>query len=148
MFCALFGLSMDYEVFLLSRIRESWEQTHDNTHSVAVGLERSGRIITSAAAIVILVSLSFAAADLVIVKALGVGMALAVLLDATLVRGLLVPATMRLLGNINWYWPRWLDRLVPHQLFAEAHEAPPISIAAESAAGQTERDALPIGGEG
>ena len=148
MFCALFGLSMDYEVFLLSRIRESWEQTHDNTHSVAVGLERSGRIITSAAAIVILVSLSFAAADLVIVKALGVGMALAVLLDATLVRGLLVPATMRLLGNINWYWPRWLDRLVPHQLFAEAHEAPPMSIAAESAAGQTERDALPIGGEG
>jgi RND superfamily putative drug exporter len=110
-----------------------------------VGLERSGRIITSAAAIVILVSLSFAAADLVIVKALGVGMALAVLLDATLVRGLLVPATMRLLGNINWYWPRWLDRLVPHQLFAEA---PPMSIAAESAAGQTERDALPIGGEG
>ena len=148
MFCALFGLSMDYEVFLLSRIRESWEQTRDNTHSVAVGLERSGRIITSAAAIVILVSLSFAAADLVIVKALGVGMALAVLLDATLVRGLLVPATMRLLGNINWYWPRWLDRLVPHQLFAEAHEAPPMSIAAESAAGQTERDALPIGGEG
>jgi RND superfamily putative drug exporter len=148
MFCALFGLSMDYEVFLLSRIRESWEQTHDNTHSVAVGLERSGRIITSAAAIVILVSLSFAAADLVIVKALGVGMALAVLLDATLVRGLLVPATMRLLGNINWYWPRWLERLVPHQLFAEAHEPPPVSIAAESAAGQTERDALPIGGEG
>jgi RND superfamily putative drug exporter len=144
MFCALFGLSMDYEVFLLSRIRESWEQTHDNTHSVAVGLERSGRIITSAAAIVILVSLSFAAADLVIVKALGVGMALAVLLDATLVRGLLVPATMRLLGNINWYWPRWLDRVVPARLFAEAHEPPPVSVAAE----QLERDALPIGGEG
>jgi RND superfamily putative drug exporter len=142
MFCALFGLSMDYEVFLLSRIRESWEQTHDNTHSVAVGLERSGRIITSAAAIVILVSLSFAAADLVIVKALGVGMALAVLLDATLVRGLLVPATMRLLGTINWYWPRWLDRLVPGRLFAKAH-GPLVP-----AAGPPQRDALPIGGEG
>jgi RND superfamily putative drug exporter len=142
MFCALFGLSMDYEVFLLSRIRESWEQTHDSTGSVAVGLERSGRIITSAAAIVILVSLSFAAADLVIVKALGVGMALAVLLDATLVRGLLVPATMRLLGNINWYWPRWLDRLAPQRVFVEAHE-PSVVVAAT----QSERDALPIGGE-
>jgi RND superfamily putative drug exporter len=70
-------------------------------------------------------------------------MALAVLLDATLVRGLLVPATMRLLGNINWYWPHWLDRLVPHQLFAEAHEPPP-SITTE----QPQREALPIGGEG
>jgi RND superfamily putative drug exporter len=147
MFCALFGLSMDYEVFLLSRIRESWELTHDNTHSVAVGLERSGRIITSAAAIVILVSLSFAAADLVIVKALGVGMALAVLLDATLVRGLLVPATMRLLGDINWCWPKWLDRLVPYRLFAEAHKPPVSSVVSEGAAGSMRRDALPIGGE-
>jgi RND superfamily putative drug exporter len=140
MFCALFGLSMDYEVFLLSRVRESWEQTRDNTHSVAVGLERSGRIITSAAAIVILVSLSFAAADLVIVKALGVGMALAVLLDATLVRGLLVPATMRLLGNINWYWPRWLDRLAPGRIFGDAREAP-------VPASRPQHEALPIGGE-
>src|SRR5262249_60248356 len=91
MFCALFGLSMDYEVFLLSRIREAYEQTGDNTASVAIGLERSGRIITSAAAIVVLVSLSFAAADLVIVKALGVGMALAGLLGAQLVRGVRGP---------------------------------------------------------
>ena len=111
MFCALFGLSMDYEVFLLSRVREAYEQTGDNTRSVAVGLERSGGIITSAAAIVFLVSIAFATADMVIVKALGVGMALAVLLDATLVRGLLVPATMRLLGNVNWWWPSWLARL-------------------------------------
>ncbi|HKB47958.1 MAG TPA: MMPL family transporter, partial [Ktedonobacterales bacterium] len=81
MFCALFGLSMDYEVFLLSRIREDFEATCDNTHSVAAGLERSGGIITSAAAIVILVSLAFASADMVIVKSLGVGMALAVLID-------------------------------------------------------------------
>jgi RND superfamily putative drug exporter len=113
MFCALFGLSMDYEVFLLSRIREAYEQTGDNTASVAIGLERSGGIITSAAAIVVLVSLSFASADIVIVKALGVGMALAVLVDATLVRGLLVPATMRLLGDLNWWWPAWLRWLVP-----------------------------------
>jgi putative drug exporter of the RND superfamily len=113
MFCALFGLSMDYEVFLLSRIREAYEETGDNTAAVAMGLERSGGIITSAAAIVILVSAAFASADMLLVKALGVGMALAVLLDATLVRGLLVPATMRLLGDANWWWPAALRRLVP-----------------------------------
>src|SRR6185312_17515123 len=103
----------DYEVFLLSRVREAYEQTGDNTRSVAMGLERSGGIITSAAAIVFLVSIAFATADMVIVKALGVGMALAVLLDATLVRGLLVPATMRLLGNANWWWPWPFNRLLP-----------------------------------
>jgi RND superfamily putative drug exporter len=117
MFCALFGLSMDYEVFLLSRVREAYEQTGDNTRSVAMGLERSGGIITSAAAIVFLVSIAFATADMVIVKALGVGMALAVLLDATLVRGLLVPATMRLLGNVNWWWPWPFNRLLPGVVF-------------------------------
>jgi putative drug exporter of the RND superfamily len=117
MFCALFGLSMDYEVFLLSRVREAYEQTGDNTRSVAMGLERSGGIITSAAAIVFLVSIAFATADMVIVKALGVGMALAVLLDATLIRGLLVPATMRLLGNVNWWWPWPFNRLLPGVVF-------------------------------
>jgi RND superfamily putative drug exporter len=119
MFCAIFGLSMDYEVFLLSRIREAYERTGDNTRSVAIGMERSGAIITSAAAIVVLVASSFASADLVIVKALGVGMALAVLLDATLVRGLLVPATLRLLGDVNWWWPKSLERLLPHAVFGE-----------------------------
>lgn len=104
-FCALFGLSMDYEVFLLSRVREEYLVTHDNVHSVALGMERSGAIITSAAAIVVIVSGGFATADMILVKALGVGMALAVLMDATLVRGLLVPATMRLLGDWNWWWP-------------------------------------------
>ncbi len=113
MFCALFGLSMDYEVFLLSRVRESWEATRDNRASVAVGLERSGRIVTSAALIVVVVSLSFVSADMILVKALGLGMALAVLLDATLVRGLLVPATMRLLGSWNWWLPSFLARLLP-----------------------------------
>jgi len=125
MFCALFGLSMDYEVFLLSRVREAYEQTGDNTRSVAMGLERSGGIITSAAAIVFLVSIAFATADMVIVKALGVGMALAVLLDATLVRGLLVPATMRLLGNVNWWWPWPFNRLLPGVVFHKPDAAKP-----------------------
>jgi RND superfamily putative drug exporter len=105
LFCALFGLSMDYEVFLLSRIQEAFWQTGDNTRSVALGLERSGGIITSAAVIVIVVSACFATADMILVKALGLGMALAVIMDATLVRGLLVPATMRLLGTWNWWLP-------------------------------------------
>src|SRR6266700_953431 len=105
LFCSLFGLSMDYEVFLLSRIQEAYWQTGDNTHAVAIGLQRSGRIITSAALIVIVVSACFATADMILVKALGIGMAIAVTLDATLVRGLLVPATMRLLGDWNWWLP-------------------------------------------
>jgi RND superfamily putative drug exporter len=105
LFCSLFGLSMDYEVFLLSRIQEAYWQTGNNTQSVALGLQRSGGIITSAAIIVIVVSACFATADMILVKALGIGMALAVALDATLVRGLLVPATMRLLGNLNWWLP-------------------------------------------
>ena len=105
LFCSLFGLSMDYEVFLLSRIQEAYWQTGDNTRAVALGLQRSGRIITSAALIVIVVSACFATADMILVKALGIGMALAVAIDATLVRGLLVPATMRLLGDWNWWLP-------------------------------------------
>lgn len=105
LFCALFGLSMDYEVFLLSRVQEAFWQTGDNRQAVALGLERSGGIITSAAVIVIVVSACFATADMILVKALGLGMALAVALDASLVRGLLVPATMRLLGNWNWWLP-------------------------------------------
>jgi RND superfamily putative drug exporter len=105
LFCVLFGLSMDYEVFLLSRMREVWELTGENGEAVARGLERSGRIVTSAALIVVLVAGSFAAADIVLVKAIGLGVALAVGLDATVVRALLVPATMRLLGRWNWWLP-------------------------------------------
>jgi RND superfamily putative drug exporter len=113
MFCVLFGLSMDYEVFLLSRIQEAHARGADNPSSVARGLERSGRIITSAAAIVVLVSMSFVAADIVLIKALGLGTAIAVLLDASIVRALLVPATMRLLGDWNWWAPAWLRRRLP-----------------------------------
>lgn len=105
LFCSLFGLSMDYEVFLLSRIQEAFWQTGDNARAVAMGLQRSGGIITSAAIIVVVVSACFATADMILVKALGLGMTLAVIIDATLVRGLLVPATMRLLGNWNWWLP-------------------------------------------
>jgi RND superfamily putative drug exporter len=108
MFCTLFGLSMDYEVFLLSRIKEAYDATGDNRRSVAEGMRQSGRIITSAALIVVVVSTSFMAADIVLIKALGLGVALAVLLDATVVRALLVPATMRLLGDWNWWAPRLL----------------------------------------
>jgi RND superfamily putative drug exporter len=113
LFCVLFGLSMDYEVFLLSRMRESWEATRDNPTAVAHGLERSGRIVTSAALIVIVVAGSFAFADIVLIKALGVGIAIAVALDATVVRALLVPATMRLLGRWNWWLPGPLGRALP-----------------------------------
>jgi predicted secreted hydrolase len=110
LFCVLFGLSMDYEVFLLTRMRESWDATHDNRAAVAHGLERSGRIVTSAALIVVVVSGSFAFADIVLIKALGLGIAIAVALDATVVRALLVPATMRLIGDWNWWLPAALAR--------------------------------------
>jgi putative drug exporter of the RND superfamily len=113
LFCVLFGLSMDYEVFLLTRMRESWRQTGDNRTAVAHGLERSGRIVTSAALIVVLVAGSFGFADIVLIKALGLGMAIAVALDATVVRALLVPATMRLLGHWNWWLPAALERRLP-----------------------------------
>ena len=106
LFCTLFGLSMDYEVFLLSRIQEAYRQTRDNAASVAVGLEASGRVITGAAAIVVVVAGAFAlAAGVAQIKALGLGIAIAVLVDATIVRALLVPATMRLLGRWNWWFP-------------------------------------------
>ncbi len=110
LFCVLFGLSMDYEVFLLSRMKEVWDRTGDNTEAVARGLERSGRIVSSAALIVVVVASSFAFADIVLIKALGLGVAIAVALDATIVRALLVPATMRLLGRWNWWVPARLDR--------------------------------------
>jgi len=133
LFCSLFGLSMDYEVFLLSRIQESFWQTGDNTRSVAIGLQRSGGIITSAAVIVIVVSACFATADMILVKALGLGMALAVLIDATLVRGLLVPATMRLLGDWNWWLPFAGVQRHPPSL-AEYMEASPEHIVTEDSA--------------
>ncbi|MDR3107955.1 MAG: MMPL family transporter, partial [Bifidobacteriaceae bacterium] len=106
-----FGLAMDYEVFLISRIKESWDSNHDPRLSVSQGLQHSGRIITSAALIIVMVFLGFAAGRLVMIKEIGIGLALAVILDATLVRMLLVPATMSVLGKWNWWAPRPLARL-------------------------------------
>jgi RND superfamily putative drug exporter len=111
LFCIVFGLSMDYEVLLLSRIQEEYRRTSDNTHAVAEGLEKSGRLITAAAAIMVAVFTGFALADVVIIKSIGLGMAVAVALDATLVRALIVPATMRLLGDLNWWAPGPIARL-------------------------------------
>ncbi|MBI4497196.1 MAG: MMPL family transporter, partial [Chloroflexi bacterium] len=113
MFCVLFGLSMDYEVFMLSRVKEYYEATGDNGQSVALGLEHTGRLITGAALIVVIVAGSFAFADILIIKAVGLGTALAILLDATVVRALLVPATMHILGESNWWAPAFVRRLVP-----------------------------------
>ena len=114
MLAILFGLSMDYEVFLLSRVREAWDQTHDNTEAVAIGLQRTGRIITSAALLLVVVIGAFATSGITFIKLVGVGMIVAIFVDATVVRALLVPATMRLLGSANWWAPgpmrRWWDR--------------------------------------
>lgn len=114
MLAILFGLSMDYEVFLLSRVREEWDRTGDNTASVIAGVQRSGPIITSAALLLAVVIGGFATSGIVFLKMIGVGMLVAVLLDATVIRGLLVPVTMRLLGRANWWAPapmqRWWER--------------------------------------
>ena len=112
-FAILFGLSMDYEVFLLSRVREDWLDTGDAHGSVIRGLADTGRVITSAAAIMVAVFLGFASEVDVVVKMLGIGMATAIFLDATVVRMVLVPATMSLMGRWNWWVPSWLDRVLP-----------------------------------
>ena len=114
MFAILFGLSMDYEVFLLSRVREEYVATGDNHEAVVRGLSSTARVITSAALIMISVFGAFVLSDDPNGKLFGVGLAVAVLLDATLVRMVLVPATMSLLGRANWWLPGWLDRILPH----------------------------------
>jgi RND superfamily putative drug exporter len=113
MFTILFGLSMDYEVFLLSRVREEWVRTGDNATAVADGLASTARVITAAAAIMVCVFGSFVLGDIRVLKLFGLGLATAVFVDATLVRMVLVPSTMEVLGNANWWLPRWLDRVVP-----------------------------------
>jgi putative drug exporter of the RND superfamily len=113
MFAILFGLSMDYEVFLLSRVQEEY-LTHGRTHdAVADGLAHTARVITPAAAIMVVVFLGFLLADEIFLKLLGIGMATAVFVDATIVRMVLVPAVMQLMGRANWWIPRWLDRALP-----------------------------------
>jgi RND superfamily putative drug exporter len=109
LFAIVFGLSMDYEVFLLSRIKEEYDETHDNATAVAHGLAKTARVITAAAAIMICVFGSFVLSDLRVLKMIGFGLAFAVLIDATVVRLVLVPATMELLGDRNWWFPKWLE---------------------------------------
>ncbi|HWJ63683.1 MMPL family transporter [Aquihabitans sp. G128] len=136
LFAVLFGLSMDYEVFILSRVREAWLTDGDNTKAIVHGLTASARVITAAAAIMFAVFASFVAGDSTEIKMFGLGLAVAVLLDATVIRLLLVPATMRLLGDANWWIPRWLDRILPNLDIegAEptAHLRPPDQSAVET----------------
>ncbi|MFD0433418.1 MMPL family transporter [Streptomyces chartreusis] len=113
LFAILFGLSMDYEVFLLSRVREEYLRTGDNGTAIVEGVSRTARIITSAALIMVAVFLSFAVADDPSTKMFGLGLATAIFIDATVVRMVLVPATMTLLGRTNWWLPKWLDRMLP-----------------------------------
>jgi RND superfamily putative drug exporter len=113
LFCLLFGLSMDYEVFLITRIRERLDTTDDQRAAIAWGIGRSGRIITAAATIMVVVFLSFVTNRLIPVKEAALGMAVAVILDATIVRMMLVPSFMALAGRWNWWLPPWLDRLLP-----------------------------------
>jgi putative drug exporter of the RND superfamily len=113
LFAIVFGLSMDYEVFLLSRVREEWVRTGDSRTSVADGLASTARVITAAAAIMVFLFGSFLLETDRIIKLFGLGLAVAVLLDATIIRMLLVPATMELLGDKNWWMPRWLDKALP-----------------------------------
>jgi putative drug exporter of the RND superfamily len=122
MFCIAFGLSMDYEVFLLSRIKEEYDASGDNVSSVALGLERTGRIVTAAAALLAVVFLAFATSQVTFIKLFGLGLALAVILDATLIRAVLVPAFMRLAGDANWWAPAPLRRL--HDRFGISESAP------------------------
>jgi RND superfamily putative drug exporter len=123
LFAIVFGLSMDYEVFLLSRVREEWHRTGDPRTSVADGLAATAKVITAAAAIMVFVFGSFLLENDRTVKLMGTGLATAILLDATIVRLLLVPATMELLGGRNWWVPRWLDRLLP-TIDVEGHAGP------------------------
>jgi RND superfamily putative drug exporter len=113
MFAVLFGLSMDYEVFLLSRVREEYAATGDNEEAVITGLASTARVITSAALIMISVFGAFVLGDDPVVKMMGLGLATAIFVDATIVRIVLVPATMKLMGDANWWLPAWLDRWMP-----------------------------------
>ena len=125
LFAIIFGLSMDYHVFLLSRVRERFDQTRDNTESVAFGIRATGRLITGAALIMVAVFWGFAAGDVVALQQMGFGLGMAILLDATIVRMILVPASMKLLGNWNWYLPKWLEWMSDFRVEPESGAPPP-----------------------
>ena len=114
MFSVLFGLSMDYEVFLVSRMQEEWVVSHDNRLAVTKGQTETGRVITAAALIMILVFLSFLLGGNIIIQQFGIGLAGAIIIDAFIVRTVLVPSLMHMMGKANWWLPSWLDRVLPH----------------------------------
>jgi len=124
MLAVLFGLSMDYEVFLLSRVREQWDATGDNDRAVQTGVQKTGRIITSAALLLAVVIGAFSLSGVVFMKMLGLGMLVAILVDATVVRALLVPATMKLLGRWNWWAPAPMARWWERHGFREEYDDP------------------------
>ncbi len=124
LFTVLFGLSMDYHIFLLSRIKENYDETGDNRTSVAFGLGSTGAIITGAALIMVAVFGGFAIGDLVMFQQMGFGLAVAVILDATLIRSVLVPAAMALLGDLNWYLPKWLEWIPRINIEGRRHGTP------------------------
>jgi RND superfamily putative drug exporter len=127
LFATIFGISMDYEVFLLSRTREEWDRSHDNEHAVAYGLEHTGRIITAAAIIMIAAFSGFMTGSFVGLQEFGLGLAAAIFLDATIVRALLVPAAMKLVGSWNWYLPERVRRAMRLRVLvppAQAHTEP------------------------
>ena len=154
LFSVLFGLSMDYHVFLLSRIREHFDQTGDNTESVAYGLRTTAGIITGAALIMVAVFSGFAAGRMVAFQQMGFGLAVAVLIDATIVRSILVPASMKLLGNRNWYLPKWLDWLPnlgvegPAARIHDLRETRSETVAPATAAGNGGSRSVPVGTSG
>ena len=135
LFAIVFGLSMDYEVFLLSRIKEEYDRTHDNATAVAHGLAKTARLITAAAAIMICVFGSFVLSDMRVLKLVGFGLAFAVFIDATVVRLVLVPATMELLGDRNWWFPKALEWL------------PRVNVEGRHVELQPEREPVAVGGD-
>jgi len=144
MFAILFGLSMDYEVFLLSRIREEYLRTGDNSQAVADGLSATARVITAAAAIMCTFFLAFVLGDNIVIKLFGIGFASAIFIDATLIRLVIVPSTMELLGDANWWLPAWLDRILPHLDV----EGPAAALAGDRGdePGRDESDVVTVGG--
>jgi uncharacterized membrane protein YdfJ with MMPL/SSD domain len=130
LFVILFGLSMDYHVFILSRIREGYDQGLSTHEAIRRGITRSAGVITSAAIVMVAVFSTFATLSTVSMRQLGVGLAVAIFIDATIVRGLLLPAAMSLLGERNWYLPRWLDQVIPrHGIELPETAAQPIDAA-------------------
>jgi RND superfamily putative drug exporter len=152
MFCIAFGLSMDYEVFLLSRIKEEYDRTGDNTESVAVGLAHTGRIITAAALVISVVFLAFATSGITFIKLFGIGLTLAVVMDATLVRATLVPAFMKLAGRGNWWAPPALRRIYDRLGMSEAAAERALidlrehELAGDDEAGPRSAEPAPVGG--